>query len=62
MAPTNEKRSRRVQPTVTSLGDLINAIYEALSGSAESRIRQTAWVLTSTSLARRVSRPIRLTT
>ena len=60
MARNNEKRSRRVHPTVTSLGDLISAIYEALPGSAESRIRQTARILASTSLARCVSRPIRL--
>lgn len=58
---TPRSRARRtLSRTVTSLGELVAAIFEAAQGSAELRARQTALVLSSPRLGRRLSRPIRI--
>jgi hypothetical protein len=58
---TPRARIRRyVRRTVTSLGDLVCAIYDAAPGSAEVRARHTAIILSSSGLKRHLSRPIRV--
>ncbi len=57
---TRRAYRRSVRRTVTSLGELVSAIYEALPGPAEARALRTALVLTSSPLAGRLSRPVRV--
>lgn len=57
---TSRARNRRRVRLVTSLGDLVWAIYQAVPGRAELRARRTGMILSSPWLGRRLSRPVRI--
>lgn len=54
---TRRRRARQLaaRPLVTTLGDLISAVYESVPGIGEKRRQQALWLLTRSPLARHMS-------